>query len=109
MNTTIMIAPGHRGQRVLRVPIYFVLGNYDFYGSSMAVVREMVLGEMGHDSGADGRLGFFGSKVLLNDERRPPSVKLKEGPGVPGPYSAHDHIREVVACPLGCVSRCMLA
>jgi Icc protein len=76
----------------LRVPIYFVLGNHDFYGSSIAAVREMVSREtaasrclrwlsqsdvvpltetcalVGHDSWADGRLGdFFSSDVLLND------------------------------------------
>jgi Icc-related predicted phosphoesterase len=73
-------------------PIYFVLGNHDFYGSSIASVRYSIrrqaaksrrlvwlsaagvvrLGEttalVGHDSWADGRCGdFLRSNVLLND------------------------------------------
>jgi Icc-related predicted phosphoesterase len=76
----------------LRIPIYFVLGNHDFYHSAIAGVREKVAQEtsasswlhwlttsgvirltpdtalIGHDSWADGRLGdFFCSEVLLND------------------------------------------
>jgi hypothetical protein len=76
----------------LRIPIYFVLGNHDFYHGSIAAVRTRVAREasaspwlhwltaspvirltadtalMGHDSWADGRLGdFFHSEVLLND------------------------------------------
>ncbi len=80
----------------LRVPIYFVLGNHDFYRSSIGETRSSVaklvasqaadsrylqyLSEsgvvsltattalVGHDSWADGRLGdFFGSRVMLND------------------------------------------
>ena len=76
----------------LRIPIYFVLGNHDFYHGSIAGVRAKVaraaagspwlhwlsasgtipLGDhtalVGHDSWADGRLGdFFRSEVLLND------------------------------------------
>jgi len=76
----------------LSVPIYFVLGNHDFYGGSIAAVRNSVAqlaaqsqwlrwlpvtgvvpltsgtALVGHDSWADGRLGdFFGSEVLLND------------------------------------------
>jgi 3',5'-cyclic AMP phosphodiesterase CpdA len=76
----------------LSLPIYFVLGNHDFYGGSIAAVREAVKRQsaasrwlhwlpacgvvpltattalVGHDSWADGRLGdFFGSDVLLND------------------------------------------
>jgi predicted phosphohydrolase len=76
----------------LRIPIYFVLGNHDFYRGSIASVREDVAREaaeaqwlhwlpacgvipltdstalVGHDSWADGRLGdFFGSEVMLND------------------------------------------
>jgi 3',5'-cyclic-AMP phosphodiesterase len=75
----------------LRVPIYFVLGNQDFYGGSIAAVREAVARKaaasrwlhwlpesgvipltantalVGHDSWADGRLGdFFRSEVMLN-------------------------------------------
>ena len=73
-------------------PIYFVLGNHDFYGSSIASVRDRVCRQaaasrrltwlpsagvvklsettalVGHDSWADGRWGdFFRSDVLLND------------------------------------------
>ena len=76
----------------LRIPIYFVLGNHDFYGGSIRLVREAVAREaegsawlhwlpdrgvvpltavtalIGHDSWADGRLGsFFRSEVMLND------------------------------------------
>jgi Icc protein len=76
----------------LRIPIYFVLGNHDFYGGSIAGVRQNVARAaaesqwlhwlptsgvvpltadtalVGHDSWADGRLGdFFRSEVLLND------------------------------------------
>lgn len=75
-----------------RVPVYFVLGNHDFYRGSIAEVREKVLREtagskwlhwlpasgvvqmtaqtalIGHDGWADGRCGdFFGSRVDLND------------------------------------------
>jgi len=76
----------------LRVPIYFVLGNHDFYHGSITAVREAVARKaafsqwlrwlplsgvvpltdntalIGHDSWADGRLGdFFRSDVMLND------------------------------------------
>jgi Icc protein len=76
----------------LSIPIYFVLGNHDFYHGSIAAVRQAVARQsaasrwlhwlptsgvvpltattalVGHDSWADGRLGdFFGSDVLLND------------------------------------------
>ena len=76
----------------LEVPIYFVLGNHDFYRGSIAAVRRMVREQcasstwphwlpaagvvpltantalVGHDSWADGRIGdFFGSEVMLND------------------------------------------
>ena len=76
----------------LRIPIYFVLGNHDFYDGSIAAGRENVAREaaaspwlhwlpasgvipltadialVGHDSWADGRLGdFFRSEVMLND------------------------------------------
>jgi predicted phosphohydrolase len=78
--------------RLLEKPIYFVLGNHDFYGSSIAAVRKKVeilskeepwlhwlnlagiveLTEetalVGHDSWADGRLGNGRrSQVFLND------------------------------------------
>jgi Icc protein len=76
----------------LHIPIYFVLGNHDFYRGSLVAVRQTVahataasrwlhwLPEsgvvtltagtalVGHDSWADGRLGdFFRSGVELND------------------------------------------
>jgi predicted phosphodiesterase len=76
----------------LAPPVYFVLGNHDFYRGSIAEVRERALripaaprrlrwlpaagvvpltpqtALIGHDSWADGRLGdFFRSEVLLND------------------------------------------
>jgi hypothetical protein len=76
----------------LAIPIYFVLGNHDFYGGSIGTVRENVACAaaasrwlhwlpangvipltanttlVGHDSWADGRLGdFFRSRVVLND------------------------------------------
>jgi len=76
----------------LRLPLYFVLGNHDFYHGSMAAVREKVEHQarpspwhywlnisgvvpltantalVGHDSWADGRLGDFSrSEVMLND------------------------------------------
>jgi len=77
---------------VLWIPIYFVLGNHDFYHGSITAVRDTVAREaassrwlrwlplsgvvpltanatlIGHDSWADGRLGdFFRSDVMLND------------------------------------------
>ncbi len=79
-------------ERAFDVPVYFVLGNHDFYGGSIAEVRRLVAAEtanssvlhwlpatgvvevtpktalIGHDSWADGRLGdFFRSGVRLND------------------------------------------
>lgn len=76
----------------LRIPIYFVLGNHDFYRGSMRGVREDVARQaaasqwlhwlpasgvvrltdraalVGHDGWADGRVGdFFRSEVMLND------------------------------------------
>jgi 3',5'-cyclic-AMP phosphodiesterase len=81
----------------LRIPIYFVLGNHDFYRGSLAAVRQAIAGIsagspstgdswlhwlpargvvpltaatalIGHDSWADGRCGdFFRSEVELND------------------------------------------
>jgi predicted phosphohydrolase len=79
-------------QDALPVPIYFVLGNHDFYRGSILSVRESIsrvtafyprlqwlsknrvvhLTEktalVGHDSWADGRAGdFFASQVMLND------------------------------------------
>jgi len=76
----------------LRIPIYFVLGNHDFYRGSIAAVRAAVARHaaaspflhwlpasgvvpltpatalIGHDSWADGRCGnFFRSEIELND------------------------------------------
>jgi Icc-related predicted phosphoesterase len=81
-------------EEALQMPIYFVLGNHDFYGGSITTVHEAIARRaassrwlrwlsacgpvgltarsalMGHDSWADGRLGdFFQSEVLLNDYR----------------------------------------
>jgi predicted phosphohydrolase len=80
----------HLMRRELDVPIYFVLGNHDYYGSSIREVRERVRGLstdglrwlpeagvvpltpdvalVGHGGWGDGRLGdFMGSEVILND------------------------------------------
>jgi predicted MPP superfamily phosphohydrolase len=79
-------------EKHLRMPIYFVLGNHDYYGGSIADVRHLVvelarrsqrlhyLSEsgiieltqrtcmLGHDGWADGRCGNYGdSDVILND------------------------------------------
>lgn len=79
-------------EQSVRVPVYFVLGNHDFYGGSIGAVRELVARQaaasqclrwlpasgvvpltattalVGHDSWADGRFGdFFRSEVMLND------------------------------------------
>lgn len=76
----------------LPVPIYFVLGNHDYYGSSIAAVREELAaiagqskrlfwqpsagiveltaetGLVGHDGWADARFGdYANSQVMLND------------------------------------------
>ena len=77
---------------VYQSPVYFVLGNHDYYGGSIESVRKLVeevcskskwlhwlsvsgvvrISQdtclIGHDSWADGRFGdYAGSKVLLND------------------------------------------
>jgi 3',5'-cyclic-AMP phosphodiesterase len=73
----------------LQKPIYFVLGNHDFYNGSIAAVRSMVtglsreskwlrwltaagvieltpeVGLVGHDSWADGRFGDYDSSPLM--------------------------------------------
>ena len=79
-------------EKAVPVPVYFVLGNHDFYGGSMVEVREMAkrvtersnrlfwlpqsgvitltpkTALIGHDSWADGRYGdYHGSPVMLND------------------------------------------
>ena len=81
-------------ERTLERPVYFVLGNHDFYHGKIAEVRERVreisrissylrwlpasgpvelspgIGLLGHDGWADGRLGDYAhSPVLLNDYR----------------------------------------
>ncbi len=81
-----------RLERVVCRPIYYVLGNHDYYGKSIREVRAFVAGLsrgsrwahwlvtsgvvpltsraalVGHDSWADGRLGDFEhSSVMLND------------------------------------------
>lgn len=77
--------------RQIRKPIWFVLGNHDFYGSSVAAVRERAralseagpivwlggvdvvelsprTGLVGHDGWGDARVGDHeGSTVILND------------------------------------------
>ncbi|MBF0387874.1 MAG: metallophosphoesterase [Candidatus Omnitrophica bacterium] len=86
---------------VLKRPIYFVLGNHDYYRGSIKTVRSLISDLMrksdkliwlnnidhisltketaliGHDSWADGRLGDFrGSSVELNDFRFISELKL---------------------------------
>lgn len=81
-------------ERALERPIYFVLGNHDFYHGRIAEVRDLVRtisdaspylrwvpasgpvslaadwGLLGHDGWADGRYGdYLNSPVLLNDYR----------------------------------------
>jgi 3',5'-cyclic AMP phosphodiesterase CpdA len=81
-------------ERTLERPVYFVLGNHDFYHGRIAEVRDQVreisgissylrwlpasgpievsptTGLLGHDGWADGRLGDYAhSPVLLNDYR----------------------------------------
>jgi 3',5'-cyclic AMP phosphodiesterase CpdA len=91
----------------LEAPLYFVLGNHDFYGGSVAQVREAVsrqaaaasgmvylsaagvrglsprTGLVGHDGWADGRFGDWrGSTLALNDywlihDLRHPGTRLE--------------------------------
>lgn len=81
-----------RIEEIIQKPIYFVLGNHDFYRGSIPQVRRMVAGLagesqylkyltamgvveltpktaiVGHDGWADGRLGnLYQSEVILND------------------------------------------
>ena len=81
----------HMAER-LAIPIYFVLGNHDFYGSDISLVREDMtrltredrgaiwmplagvvelapgIGLVGHDGWSDGRYGhFLKSPISLND------------------------------------------
>lgn len=84
-------------------PVYFVMGNHDFYGGSIKAVRSSVFdltkksdkliwlnkvdsislteetALVGHDSWADGRFGdFLGSTVDLNDFRYIKELKLSD-------------------------------
>ena len=81
-----------RLEACLPVPIYFVLGNHDYYGGSLVAVRDEIAalvrqskrlfwlpssgvveltaetGLVGHDGWADARFGdYAGSQVMLND------------------------------------------
>jgi len=81
-------------QKKVPVPIYFVLGNHDYYGTSIYKVRELArsitkthneiwwlpsagvvpltddVGLVGHGCWGDGRAGsFFNSSLMLNDFR----------------------------------------
>lgn len=81
-----------RIEKIVRKPIYFVLGNHDFYRGSIPQVRRMVTGLaeesnclkyltsmgvveltpttaiVGHDGWCDGQLGdYWGSQEILND------------------------------------------
>ena len=91
----------HQIELAVKRPVYFVMGNHDFYGGSIKTVRSNVsdfiktsdklvwlnkvkyvgLTEetalIGHDSWADGRLGDFdGSSVELNDFQYIKELKL---------------------------------
>jgi 3',5'-cyclic-AMP phosphodiesterase len=90
-------------ERALQRPIYFVLGNHDFYGGSIVSTRRAVAqlaassqwlrylsvsdpvalssscALMGHDGWADARLGeFFLSPVVLNDYVLIEELKLRK-------------------------------
>ncbi|HEV8124910.1 MAG TPA: metallophosphoesterase [Gemmatimonadales bacterium] len=81
-------------ERALERPVYFVLGNHDYYHGQVADIRERIAamsaaspvlrwlpavgavglsddcGLLGHDGWADGRFGdYVNSRVLLNDYR----------------------------------------
>ena len=98
-------------QQKVPVPIYFVLGNHDYYGASICEVRELAssitkdhdemwwlpsagvvsliddVGLIGHGCWGDGRAGsFFNSPLLLNDFRY-----IKELSGL----SKHDQLEQV--------------
>jgi predicted phosphodiesterase len=85
----------------LAIPIYFVLGNHDFYGSDILLVREDMarltqedrgviwmpvagvvelapgIGLVGHDGWSDGRYGHFMlSPIILNDYLFIASLKI---------------------------------
>lgn len=90
-------------ESAVKRPIYFVMGNHDFYGGSIKAVRSEVFdltkksqkliwlnksdyisltketALVGHDSWADGRFGDFNcSSVELNDFRYIKELKLSE-------------------------------
>ncbi len=73
-------------QKGLKIPIYYVMGNHDFYGQWIDLVRNKAKSEnyltkrsepiylssstclIGHDGWADGREGdFFTSKIIVRD------------------------------------------
>jgi 3',5'-cyclic AMP phosphodiesterase CpdA len=92
----------------LQRPVYFVLGNHDFYGGSMAQVRDRTAAAVaasrwlrwltmerepiplsaetalvGHDGWADGRFGdFFESRVVLNDYLLIRDLKIRSKPAL---------------------------
>ncbi len=86
---------------ILRCPVYFVLGNHDFYQGDIEPVREQMaaltrarsgavwmpaagvveitpeVGLVGHDGWADGRVGdYLRSPVLLNDYSEIASLRI---------------------------------
>lgn len=90
-------------ESAVKRPVYFVMGNHDFYGGSIQAVRSSVLdltkrsdkliwlnktdfinlteetALVGHDSWTDGRFGDFrGSAVELNDFRYIKELKLSD-------------------------------
>lgn len=98
-------------QKMVQAPIYFCLGNHDFYHSSISEVRELArritqahdqifwlpsagvvslsgdVGLVGHDCWGDGRVGsFLKSPLFLNDFRY-----IKELTGL----SKHDQLEQV--------------
>lgn len=87
--------------RLIHKPLYFVLGNHDFYYGSISKTRSLArqasnafdsvnyltgmgvieltpeVGLIGHDGWADGRAGdFMGSTVMLNDYQFIDELKL---------------------------------
>lgn len=90
---------------LLQVPIYFVLGNHDFYRGSIANVRQQAevlthdshylrwlprmgvielcasTALLGHDGWGDGRLGdFMNSDVMMNDYRMIEELRVPSKP-----------------------------
>jgi predicted phosphohydrolase len=99
----------------LDLPVYFVLGNHDYYGSSVAAVREQMnaldhqrlrfldsagvvplsptVALVGNGGWGDGRLGdFAGSDVVLNDYLMITELRCAGSPGEPlNPLSGWQH------------------